>query len=54
MVEIHFGGLKMGKIDGPWSFSTIWKSEEINGRDKFEWEIKDPYSPTFWPKIAKC
>jgi hypothetical protein len=31
MVEIHFSGLKMRKIDGSWLFLSIWKSEEING-----------------------
>jgi hypothetical protein len=54
MAEIHFGCLKMRKIDNPWSFSTIWKSEEINGRDQFEWEIDDSNSLGFWPKITKC
>jgi hypothetical protein len=53
--EIHFGGLE--NEEDRWSvfiFGLFGKLEKINGRDHLGWEINDPDSPGFWPKLSKC
>jgi hypothetical protein len=50
MTEIHFS---VWLRKNPGHFHHL----EVGGNQRsrsFEWEIDDPDSPGFWPKIAKC